>query len=110
MRELIVKDSDFYQAEEYINQFMKEFTTLCERYFRCAMTIHENGLENSVMLEVIHRRSIPFRNVALVENQVRSNVCATASELEKALFLYEFMNGKIKQFILQIDEIDTILY
>ncbi|MDQ0359898.1 hypothetical protein [Breznakia pachnodae] len=110
MSELIIKDSELKQAEDFINQFMKELIGYCEEYYSNATVIHSEGLKNSEMIEVIKNKIAPLSSFYVVEKQVKVSGKSQGHESIKVTSGKSFLGKSVNDFISDIDEIDSILY
>lgn len=110
MSDLIIKDSELKQTEDFIDQFMKELIDLCGEYFTNASTIYKDDLKNSEMIEVIINGIKPLGSFYSVETQMETAIKNDGSDYTKLTFEQKYMNNEVSKFISEIDEIDSILY
>ena len=103
MGELVIKDNEFIRVEKYINQLVAELARLCNQYVKYTMSIYEDGLEDSAMLEVIYEKMKPIGMIYMIVQQEKMHH-------GEALETMDFLDQKIKNYISRIDEIDFILY
>ncbi|MDF9824294.1 hypothetical protein M2475_001084 [Breznakia sp. PF5-3] len=110
MDELKIKDNDFNQVEDYINQFMNELKEISKLYFDNIHVIYEYGLQDSAMQEVIYDKI--YALVYFTSREIQSEVGMEKDyhPLQKAVNEYSFTHNELNAFVSEIDEIDSILY